>query len=91
MPPKRNKTLRVDPSGRVELANEVVTLDDETPGVTTKAKPKAKAKSKAKNAKKKAPVVEESGSDDPEDEIDLKDCESKLFIEMFKCIKYTKN
>ena len=93
MPSKKQNKLKVAKSGRVELVKEIVTVQDEVggrSGVAPKEKLtrdkvafKAKDRKTLKKRTKKAsiavePELVESESDEADDDIDLKECESKI-------------
>ena len=74
MPPKRQKNLKVSSAGRVEVVEPESIVNEDNQKKEMSVKPKKKTKAKKK-------VVEvDSGSDEPSDETDFKECESKLIL-----------
>ena len=81
MPPKRQNKLRVAKTGRVEVV-EVESQENDKEKVTEAAVKPKKKQTKPNKAKKKVVEVVVSDSEEADDEIDFKDCESKLLYYM---------
>jgi hypothetical protein len=75
MPPKRQKNLKVSSAGRVEVVEPESIVNEDNQKKEMSVKPKKKTK-----AKKKVVVEVDSGSDEPSDETDFKECESMLIL-----------
>ena len=69
MPPKRQKNLKVSSAGRVEVVEPESIVNEDIQKIEMSVKPK-----------KKVVVEVDSGSDEPSDETDFKECESKLIL-----------
>ena len=74
MPPKRQKNLKVSSTGRVEVVEPESVVNEES------QKMSVKPKKKTTKAKKKVVVEVDSGSDEPSEETDFKECESRLIL-----------
>ena len=68
MPPKGQKNLKVSSTGRVEVVEPDRNQEEMS----------VKPRKKTTRAKKKVVVEVDSGSDEPSDETDFKECESRL-------------
>ena len=73
MPPKKKNNLKII-NGQVELIQ--VECNDNSEKETAAPKPRTRAT----RAKKKPVVEPESCSDEADDEIDIKECESRLLV-----------
>ena len=67
--PRGRKNLKVSSTGRVEVVEPDINQEEEV---------SAKPKKKKTRAKKKVVVDVDSGSDEPSDEADFKECESRF-------------
>ena len=76
MPPKRQKNLKVSSTGRVEVVEPEIVVNEESQKKEMSVKPKKKTA----KAKKKVVVEVDSGSDEPSEETDFKECESRLIL-----------
>ena len=76
MPPKRQKNLKVSSAGRVEVVEPESIVNEDNQKKEMSVKPKKKTT----KAKKKVVVEVDSGSDEPSEETDFKECESRLIL-----------